>query len=232
MGIGAVLFQFPRDTPPGTEMSKGMRDKMMPVQFMSWRLNYAESRYTNSEREVPAVVKATQEIQWLVENSPFPVLVYTDHKTLIDTMKNLQETHGKVRQWIDLLTALPLQYLHRRNTQPEIRIADGLSRLNPELQDVSNEVRVQELPPLSPDLECHAEVTTAPTRVAPAIPIGAGAPSKPWLEWYGKIWAYLKDGETSLAGQPSAMRRLVRRRSLHYRLFEGILWRHEPGCPD
>ena len=103
---------------------------------MSWRLTDAERRYTNSEREVLAVVRAVQEVRWLIVKSPFAVLVYTDHKSLVDSITNTRETHDKIRRW-DVLSGLPLEYRHRSNATKEIRIADGLSRLLPATQDPS-----------------------------------------------------------------------------------------------
>ena len=47
--------------------------------FISFRLNDAETRYTNPERECYAVVRYLTKVTWMVQGSRYPVMLYTDH---------------------------------------------------------------------------------------------------------------------------------------------------------
>lgn len=50
-------------------------------------------------------------------------------------MRNHGEVHGKLARWIEQITEHDVIYIHRLNTTKVIKVADGLSRLHPRLQD-------------------------------------------------------------------------------------------------
>ena len=113
--------------------------------------------------------------------------------------------HDRVRRWVDLLTEYLLDYRHRRNENKEIKIADGLSRLDPACMEETVEWTPRELPGI------HALLLVENVVGIPQVlPIKQSPHSAGWFSWYGKIWAYLLDGEASLIGQDSSERKLVR----------------------
>lgn len=97
---------------------------------MSFRLNDAETRYTNPEREALAIVKGLAEVRWMVVASPFPIYVYTNHqalKTLLVEPKN--DSHGRIVNWQQRVSEYDMILLHRSATTHFMGIADGMSRL-------------------------------------------------------------------------------------------------------
>lgn len=104
------------------------------ITFFSFKLTDTESRYSIPEKEMLAIVRAIKEVAWLLMDSPSPTHVYTGHLSITQTMSCLGEVHGKVSRWIDQLTELPIKYHHRPNTNRIIKIANGLSRLRPNMQ--------------------------------------------------------------------------------------------------
>lgn len=130
-GIGGALFQL-HGIEPHTEAtnSNEHRDAERIVQFMSFRLEDAETRYTNPEREALAVVKGLAEVRWLAVASPYPIMVYTDHqalKTLLTGPAN--DSHGRIANWQQRLAEYDMILLHRRANTHFMGIADGMSRL-------------------------------------------------------------------------------------------------------
>ena len=129
--IGGALLQL-HGIEPHTEAtnSNEHRDAERIMQFMSFRLEDAETRYTNPEREALAVVKGLAEVRWLVVASPYPIMVYTDHqalKTLLTGPAN--DSHGRIANWQQRLAEYDMILLHRRANTHFMGIADGMSRL-------------------------------------------------------------------------------------------------------
>lgn len=69
-GIGGVLFQLV-DTPAGAEAGPATRAKERIPMFLSFRLNNAETTYSNPERECLAVVRCLADVQWIVAGSEY-----------------------------------------------------------------------------------------------------------------------------------------------------------------
>ena len=124
-GIGGVLSQMP-DCPPGTISNARNRPHMRIVLFISRRLEPAETRYSNTEREALAIVRCLAEVKWLVHGSPYPVKVYTDHSALT-TLLRQDDAHGRLGKWQVKLSEYDLEYVHIPGSQNTI--ADGLSRM-------------------------------------------------------------------------------------------------------
>ena len=59
-----------------------------------------------------AIVKCTKQVDWILDNSSFATRVYTDHLSIIQTMSNMGEVHGKVSRWMDKITGFRLQFYH------------------------------------------------------------------------------------------------------------------------
>ena len=109
-GIGGVLFQL-LDIPGGTIANARNRRNMRLVMFMSRRLEPAETRYTNTEREALAIVRFLGEVKWLMHGSPYPIKFYTDHSTLTTLLKQ-DDAHGRLGGWQVKLLEYDIEYLH------------------------------------------------------------------------------------------------------------------------
>lgn len=132
---GAVLMQLPDHCKSGTPITDANFGEAMVIMWMSFRLSDQERRYSVPEKETLAIVRALTECQWLTSASPDPIMVYTDHRSIEQSMRNHGEVHGKLAKWIEVLTEHDVEYLHRPNTTKIIRVADGLSRIHDRLQD-------------------------------------------------------------------------------------------------
>ena len=124
-GIGGVLFQL-LDTPPGVIANARNKKDMRVIMFMSRRLEPAETRYTNTEREALAIVRFLSEVKWLVHGSPYPIKVYTDHSALTTLLKQ-DDAHGRLGNWQVKLSEYDIEYVHIPGCQNQV--ADGLSRM-------------------------------------------------------------------------------------------------------
>lgn len=130
-GLGGALFQL-HGIEPHTEATNSQehREAERIIHFLSFRLEDAERRYTNPEREALAVVKGLAEVKWMITCSPYPVYVYTDHqalKTLLTGPAN--DSHGKIANWQQRLSEYDMILLHRKASTHFMGIADGMSRL-------------------------------------------------------------------------------------------------------
>jgi len=130
-GLGGVLFQ-PTGIPSGVEAtnsplhSEGER----VIMFISFKLDDAETRYSNSEREALAVVRCLAEVRWMVIASEYPVFVYTDNEALRVLLTGIDnDAHGQIARWKERLGEYNLPLLHRSSMTHFVGIADGLSRL-------------------------------------------------------------------------------------------------------
>ncbi|RPA72138.1 DNA/RNA polymerase, partial [Ascobolus immersus RN42] len=126
-GMGAVVFQLPGH-PPNTKLSTTNRKDMRVVEYISQRFTPAESRYTNSEREALALVKALKEtrVHILGPGSPFPIMVYTDHSALTTLLK-ADSVKGRIANWQTVVGEHDLRISHIPGK--DMQLADGLSRL-------------------------------------------------------------------------------------------------------
>ena len=124
-GMGGVLFQL-IDCEPGTRINAANRKPMRIIMFISLRLEGAEPRYSTTEQEASPVWRCLKEVDWLVQGSAYPVLVYTDHSALIHLLKG-DDAHGKIERWQQKLSEFDIEYVHIPGSQKAI--ADGLSRM-------------------------------------------------------------------------------------------------------
>ena len=130
-GVGGALFQL-EGINAHTEATNSLahRDAERIIMFISFKLEDAETRYSNSEREALAVIRCLAEVRWMVISSPYPVLVYTDHEALRVLLTGLDnDAHGRIAKWQERLGEYNFHLLHRAATTHFMGIADGLSRL-------------------------------------------------------------------------------------------------------
>jgi len=124
--------------------------------FIPFRLTDVETRYSNSEREAPAVIRGLAEIKWMVIASDYPVLVYTDYsalKTLLTGLDN--NAHRQIAWWQERLGEYDLRLFHRLARIHFMGIADGLSRLPTYLMET----------PIAEDMEGPTPVISSIIRV-------------------------------------------------------------------
>ena len=97
--------------------------------FLSFRLQDAETRCSNSERECLAVVRCLAEVRWLIMGSRYPVIIYSDHEALESIFATGQTERGRIATWIDRLGEYDYKLVYRPSRDQHIGIADGLSRM-------------------------------------------------------------------------------------------------------
>ena len=130
-GIGGALFQL-HGIEAHTEATNSQehREAERIILFISFKLEDAERRYTNPEREALAVMKGLAEVKWLIVASPYPTIVYTDHqalKTLLTGPSN--DSHRRIANWQQRLSEYDMILVHRKANTHFMGIADGMSRL-------------------------------------------------------------------------------------------------------
>lgn len=134
-GLGAVLFQL-ADAPPGTVLKDVGQIRI--VMFISQRLSDTEQRYLNTESEALSVLRALEEVRWLVVGSPYPVKVYTDHSALLSILRGEGLHQGRISSWLMRLSEYTVEYHHVKGT--ENKLADGLSRMRAENMNKPKEI--------------------------------------------------------------------------------------------
>ena len=82
-GISRALFQFNGiSSHTKATNSTAHQDAERIIMFISFKLEDAETQYSNSEWEVLAIIRCLEEVRWMVISSLNPTLVYTDHEAL------------------------------------------------------------------------------------------------------------------------------------------------------
>lgn len=135
--VGGCLFQL-QNVPSGTEATPKVQNNEKIVMFLSFKLQDAETRYVNSERECLAIVKCLAEVRWLVMGSKYPVLVYSDHIALKSVFSTGHTEKSRISNWLDRLGEYDMLLIHRSSRDQHIGIADGLSRMPTRLSSVSS----------------------------------------------------------------------------------------------
>ena len=111
--IGAVLSQMQED---GT---------MRPVAYWSRKLNSAERNYSATERELMAIVKATEHWRVYLHGSPHPILLRSDHKPLV-YLNGKAELGMRLSRWMEALCDLTFEIGYVKGK--DNAAADALSR--------------------------------------------------------------------------------------------------------
>ena len=96
--ISGALFQL-EGVAPHTEATNSVahRDLERMIMLLSFKLEDAETRYSNSEREALAVICFLAVVRWMVISSLYPILVYTDHEALRVLLTGLDnDAHGHI----------------------------------------------------------------------------------------------------------------------------------------
>jgi predicted aspartyl protease/transposase InsO family protein len=113
IAIGAVLSQKQDD------------DTMRPVAFWSQKLNSAERNYSATERELMAIVKATEHWRAYLHGSSHPILLKSDHKPLI-YLNGKAELGMRLSRWMEALCDLTFEIGYVKGK--DNAAADALSR--------------------------------------------------------------------------------------------------------
>lgn len=209
IGIGGVVFQMLKD-----RFSKAEDFRFAKVvMYISQRLNDAETRYTNTEREGLAVLRCLEEVRWMVTGSPFPTKVYTDHSALLSILKGDGVTHkGRMGSWMVRMSEYDVEYYYINGK--ENGIADGLSRM-PE-QGMN----------LPPTIHEQWEADVAMTETIPHI-------WKEWEldDWYGDVVEYKLTG--MLSREPWKSNKNIKLKAARFVMMEGatatLLYRENSG---
>ncbi len=142
IGIGGVLFQIKR-MKPGIEAATKFAENQQILLFLSYCLTDVEIRFGNSERGCLTMVRCLTDIKWLVINSPYKILIYSDQRALQDIFIKSDNEKVQINAWLDWFGEFKIQLVHRLSRDQHIYLADGLSGMPTSLMD---EPEVNELP--------------------------------------------------------------------------------------
>ncbi len=95
---------------PGTEAAILFAENEQILMFLSYRLIDAETRYKNFERERLAMVRCLTEIKWLVVNSPYKILIYSDHLALQDIFIKSDSKKANINAWLDQFSEFKIKW--------------------------------------------------------------------------------------------------------------------------
>ena len=127
-GFGAVFFQLSKDDEDRLERAgKGFpKGRERVIQFISQRFADTETRYLDIEKECLAILRALEEVRFIVVASKFPVVVYTDFGALVSILRN-DDTRGRIAGWQAKMAEYDIDPRHTK--VKNMGIADGLARM-------------------------------------------------------------------------------------------------------
>lgn len=132
-----VLTTDASDFAIGAVLSQGQIGKDRPIAFASRTLNKSEINYSVIEKELLAIVWACKYFRPYLFGKTFTL--YTDHKPLTYAF-GLKDPNSKMIRWRLYLAEYDYQIVFREGRQNVV--ADGLSRINHEVNANSMEVEV------------------------------------------------------------------------------------------
>ena len=100
-------------------------DKVRLVQYLSKKFEDIKTHYHTTERDVLAIVRYLEEVQWLVNENLYKIIIYTDHECLRTALKNTDNGWSVGLQLC--LNEYDLYIMHVKGK--ENVLANGLSRL-------------------------------------------------------------------------------------------------------
>jgi hypothetical protein len=131
VGVGAVLFQIDEEG----------RERV--IYYASRALNSAERNYATVERELLAVLYATDKFRYYLHSNPIPFVVYTDHRPLT-YLKNFNTNSSRLTRWRLKLAELgPFEIRYKKGSANGA--ADGLSRSTREEKSEKSEDFIEAL---------------------------------------------------------------------------------------
>ena len=107
-----------------------------PVRYGSKRLTDTESRYTTTEREALAIVRAVKDCHIYLIAKPF--ILYTDHKPLTWFFKITEGTSTKIMRWACKIQQYPIKIVYKAGKT--LQNADYLSRVEVNLVQLDREL--------------------------------------------------------------------------------------------
>ena len=119
---GAILYQKNQEQIP------------QPCAYISHSLNPAQQRYEIYDRELLAVIRALKMWQHYLLHSPYPVMLWTDHKNLL-FFKEVHKLTPRQVQWQQYLDQFNLVMEHKEGTK--MIPSDILSR-RPDFEQAPN----------------------------------------------------------------------------------------------
>ena len=116
------------------EVNDFNKSDMMSILFLSKSLNGAEQRYWPTELEVAGLVWTIRKIRHLIDGSPLPTIVYTDHSATASIVRHTSLRSSSVDK-LNLRLVRASQYLSQFNLDVRHKpgkqhtVPDALSRL-------------------------------------------------------------------------------------------------------
>lgn len=217
-GVGGVLFQL-KGVPTGTEGTPKFLPNERIIMFLSFRLEDAESRYSNSERECLAVVKCLAEVKWLIIGNDYPVMIYSDHNALQSIFATGNTDQARISSWMDRLGEYDLKLVYRSSRDQHIGMADGLSRMPTKLTSIT---RTQDSERLAMTASTTQELERYRSHTSPIgilAPTGDSRTEKYQTSpMYERLVEFLQKGVFALEGLDRNRRRHIIRKSKRYML--------------
>ncbi len=116
-----------------TIMTSQLKNKFKIMMFMSFRLSDAKTKYSNTKRECFAIVNVLTKIRWLIVESKWKIICYTNHHALNSIMTKKSNEYDRIATWQNKLREYDIKVIHRSATNSMINIIDELNRLSIEL---------------------------------------------------------------------------------------------------
>lgn len=112
-GIGGVLFQYDEE------------NNEKPIAYFSEKLNDCQQKYSVTEQECYAAVRAVSKFRHYIEGTAFTII--TDHASL-KWLMGLKDLSGRLARWSLKLQAFTFQIEHRKGSRNVV--PDVLSRVH------------------------------------------------------------------------------------------------------
>ncbi|KAF7561559.1 hypothetical protein G7046_g2573 [Stylonectria norvegica] len=262
-GFGAVVYHVKSDALAG--MMKGGEivkpppcTAREPIAFLSRTLSDAETRYWSTELETAGFVWTISKTkQWIDATETPPVVCFTDHKSIIDMMRQVDIANTTARPSVNKKLVRALEYISRFNVRVLHKsgetnlIPDALSRLptTNNLTDAEAPGQLEDMPDDRSELWSSAPQHTAflgSSQRPPAamlFPDGQfqqASPTTHMVELSQEFRQKLQKGyDTDPTWRHTldviAQNRKLRpedRATLPFKLHRGLLWKADPHTPD
>jgi len=116
----------------GVLLQKNSNGEWLPCSFISQSFNPAERNYQIYDRELLGIVRALKAWRHYLLGSPYPVIVYTDHKNL-QYFRDVQDLNRRQARWQTFLSQFELSITHVPGK--DLIVPDLLSRRSDHLPD-------------------------------------------------------------------------------------------------
>jgi hypothetical protein len=112
-----------------SQMKSSLKNKFEIMMFMSFRLNDAKTRYSNTKIKCLAIINSLAKMKWLVLKSKWKIICITNHHVLNSIMTKESKEYKKIATWQNKLKEYNIKIISTFFTNVIIEIIDELSSL-------------------------------------------------------------------------------------------------------